>query len=47
MAFALTMMPAAIAFEAVQTAEGLGLLIHTMARNLRGAPAYPFPKHYN
>jgi hypothetical protein len=45
MAFALTMMPAAIAYEAVQTAEPLGLLIHAMARNLRGQSAYPFPKH--
>lgn len=38
MAFALTMMPAAIAYEAVQIAEPLGLLIHAMARQLRGQP---------
>lgn len=40
MAFALTMMPAAIAYEAVQTAEGLGLMIHAM---LRSQPARSFP----
>ncbi len=45
MAFALTMMPAAIAFEAVQTAEGLGLLIHAMARSLQGQTNFPFPKN--
>ncbi|MGV8989323.1 MAG: hypothetical protein ACOH2H_24100 [Cypionkella sp.] len=38
MAFALTLMPPAIAYEAVQTAEPLGLLIHAMARQLRGTP---------
>lgn len=36
MAFALTMMPAVIAYEAVQTAEPLGLLIHAMARRMQG-----------
>lgn len=36
MAFALTMMPAAIAYEAIQTAEPFGLLIHAMVRELRG-----------
>jgi hypothetical protein len=45
MAFALTMMPAAIAYEAVQTAESLGLFIHALALNLRGQSPYPFPKH--
>lgn len=35
MALAMTMMPAAIAYEAVQTAEPLGLMIHAVARQVR------------
>lgn len=35
MALALTLMPPAIAFEAVRCAEGLGLYIQAMARHLR------------
>lgn len=44
MAFALTMMPAEIAYEAVQTAEPLGLLLHTIAVRLRYAAAQT-PRH--
>ena len=43
MAFALTMMPAEIAFEAVQTAGPLGLLIHATARALQTAPPPDLP----
>ena len=43
MAFALTMMPAEIAFEAVQTAGPLGLLIHATARALQTAPPPALP----
>ncbi len=45
MAFALTMMPAEIAFEAVQTAGPLGLWIHAMARHMNPSerPTFPVP----
>lgn len=39
MALALTMLPADLAFEAVQTAEPLGLMILAMARRLRSQRA--------
>ena len=47
MAFALTMLPAEIALEAVQTAGPLGLLIHAMARYLDQPPFPPYavPPH--
>lgn len=49
MAFALTMLPAAIAYEAIQTAEPLGLHIHSVARQLQGAraasPRQQQPRH--
>ena len=41
MAFALTMLPAAYAYEAVQTARGFGLCVLNLARNLRSRAPYP------
>lgn len=47
MAFALTMMPAAFAYEAVQTARRFGLFVLAMARNLHSPSQYPASSHHH